>query len=74
MNNTFNEFRNNIFCRHYSNQRKARKLWNEISKIMDDNDKILFYTEWSHYMMGNCELDINGFSLFFNKYVKKYYS
>lgn len=45
MNSTFDEFRNNVFCRRESNQRKARKLWNEINKIMDDSDKTLFQTE-----------------------------
>jgi hypothetical protein len=72
MNSTFAEFRNNVFCRRESNQRKAHKLWGEISKVMNDSDKTLFRTEWNHYMMG--ELDTEGFSLFFNEYVKKYYS
>jgi len=74
MNNIFEEFRNNVFCRRESNQRKAKKLWKEISEVMDDSDKALFKTEWSHYMMGDCELDVEGFSLFFDIYVKKYYS
>jgi hypothetical protein len=74
MNSNFTEFRNNVFCRRESNQHKAKKLWNEISKVMNDSDKTLFRTEWSHYMMGDCELDVEGFSLFFNEYVKKYYS
>ena len=74
MNSTFEEFRNNVFCRRESNQRKAYKLWDEISKVMDDSDKTLFRTEWNHYMMGDCELDVEGFSRFFTEYVKKYYS
>lgn len=71
---TFEEFRNNVFCRRESNQRKAHKLWGEISKVMNDSDKALFRTEWNHYMMGDSELDVKGFSIFFNEYVKKYYS
>jgi len=74
MNSTFTEFRNNVFCRRDSNQHKAKKLWKEISSIMDNSDKTLFQTEWSHYMMGDMELDVGGFSRYFDKYVKKYYS
>ena len=74
MNSTFDEFRNNVFCRRDSNQHKARQLWKEINSIMDSSDKTLFQTEWNHYMMGDMELDVDGFSLFFDKYVKKYYS
>lgn len=40
--------------------------------MMNSSDKTLFQTEWSHFMMG--ELDADGFSLYFDKYVKKYYS
>ena len=72
MNSTFDEFRNNVFCRRDTNQHKARRLWKEISSIMNSSDKTLFETEWSHFMMG--ELDADGFSLYFDKYVKKYYS
>ena len=72
MNSTFDEFRNNVFCRRDSNQCKAKKLWKEISLIIDNSDKTLFQTEWTHFMMG--ELDADGFSLYFDKYVKKYYS
>lgn len=71
MKNTFDEFRNNVFCRRETNQYKARKLWEEVNVIMSDNDKILFKTEWSHFIMG--ELDGNEFSLYFDMYVKKYY-
>ena len=66
MNSNFEEFRNNVFCRRDSNQHKAKQLWKEISSIMDSSDK------WSHFMME--ELDADGFSLYFDKYVKKYYS
>lgn len=72
MNSNFEEFRNNVFCRRDSNQHKAKQLWKEISSIMDSSDKTLFQTEWSHFMME--ELDADGFSLYFDKYVKKYYS
>ena len=73
MNSTFEEFRNNVFCRREQNQHKATQLWKEISAIIDKSDKKLFETEWNHYMMGDCELDVDGFSNYFNKYVKKYY-
>jgi hypothetical protein len=73
MNSIFEEFRNNVFCRNDSNQYKAKKLWLQISSIMNDNDKTLFQTEWNHFMMGDMELNVTEFSLFFNKYVKKYY-
>ena len=72
MNSNFEEFRNNVFCRRDSNQHKAKQLWKEISSIMDSSDKTLFQTEWSHFMME--ELDADGFSLYFDKYIKKYYS
>lgn len=71
-NSTFTEFRNNVFCRRETNQHKAKKLWKQVSSIMNNSDKILFQTEWSHYMMG--ELEPDCFSLYFDKYVKKYYS
>lgn len=71
--NLYEEFRNNVFCRNENNQHKAKKLWNQIKTIIDDSDKALFNTEWNHYMMGDMELDVNGFSLYFDKYVKKYY-
>lgn len=67
----FEEFKNNIFCRRDSNQHKAHELWKEINIVMDTNDKKLFETEWSHYTMG--ELDIDDFSFYFNQYVKRYY-
>lgn len=38
---------------------------------MNESDKTLFFTEWNHYMMGDMELDVKGFSLYFDKYVKK---
>lgn len=69
----FEEFRNNIFCRNESNQYKAKKLWNQIKVILDDSDKAAFNIEWNHYMMGDMELDVSGFSLYFDKYVKKYF-
>ena len=72
MNSTFEEFRNNVFCRRDSNQHKARQLWKEINSIIAFKDRTLFQIEWSHFMMG--ELDADGFSLYFDKYVKKYYS
>jgi hypothetical protein len=72
MNSTFEEFRNNVFCRRDSNQHKARQLWKEINSIIDFKDRTLFQIEWSHFIMG--ELDADGFSLYFDKYVKKYYS
>ena len=72
MNSNFEEFRNNVFCRRDSNQHKEKQLWKEISSIMDSSDKTLFQTEWSHFMME--ELDADGFSLYFDKYIKKYYS
>lgn len=64
------EFRNNIFCRRESNQKKAKKLWEELKPYLNNSDIQIFNTEWSHYLMGDCELDINGFSLFFYKHVK----
>lgn len=67
----FNEFRNNVFCRRYSNQHKAKKIWKEVSSIMHISDKTLFQIEWAHFMMG--EIDIDKFSLYFDNYVQKYY-
>ena len=72
-NNQFEEFRNNVFCRNESNQHKAKKLWKEISSIIGASDKVLFQTEWNHYMMGDMELDVDGFSSYFVEYVQKYY-
>lgn len=72
MNSAFEEFRNNVFCRRDSTQQKARPLWKEISSTIDNSDKTLFQIEWNHFMMG--ELDADGFSLYFDKYVKKYSS
>ncbi len=68
----FEDFRNNVFCRRDDNQHKARILWEDISKLISNEDKIKFQTEWSHYMMGDMELDVDGFSLFFDSYIKKY--
>jgi hypothetical protein len=42
MNSTFMEFRNNVFCRRETNQYKAKKLWKEISVIMDNVIKHYF--------------------------------
>jgi hypothetical protein len=67
----FEQFRNNVFCRRESNQRKARTLWRLVRKTINDSDEKLFETEWSHYTMG--EIELNDFSLYFDKYVKKHF-
>lgn len=37
---------------------------------MGYSDKLQFSIEWNHYLIG--ELDVDDFSFFFDKYVKKY--
>jgi hypothetical protein len=61
-------FRNNLFCRRDSNQRKARLLWEDIRNDFDQNIQTLFEIEWSHYMRG--ELSPNDFSHFYHIYIK----
>lgn len=72
MNKDFENFRHNVFCRRLCNQHKAMKLWKIINKKINQSDKNLFETEWNHYMLDH--LDIDGFSHFFNSYVRKYFN
>jgi len=68
----FDDFRNNVFCRRESNQIKAEKLWEKISGILLNSDKVLFEIEWRHYIMG--EINSDEFSFYITKYVKKYFN
>lgn len=58
----FFNFRNNVLCRHESNQHRARKLFDDINA----NKKYdWFYTEWDHYMLGHINLET------FNTYIDR---
>lgn len=45
------DFRNNVFCRRESNQRKARESWLYLGKLLPDEKRVGFEIEWSHYLL-----------------------
>lgn len=70
MGDKFLEFTNNVFCRREHNQRKAKKLWEEIKYNVPEDERRLFETEWDHYCMGEFDgkffgKDIDKLKLYF---------
>lgn len=59
-------FRNNIFCRRESNQRKARKCWSFLSSFITERQKVLFEIEWGHYLIG--DISIGGLAWHIDKF------
>lgn len=60
MKSQFEEFRNNVFCRHESNQRKAWDIWMEIRDQIPEKERLGFSIEWSHYELGEFSPDEFG--------------
>ena len=59
----FEIFRNEVFCRHDSNQRRAIKIWNTINGCLPDEMKQLFEVEWYHYLHGEFKPELFGSDL-----------
>jgi len=70
MQNKFNDFVNNVYCRRELNQHKAHKIWDEIKEIIPNNIRQLFEIEWNHYCMGEFESDKFGIDI---EMIKSYF-
>jgi hypothetical protein len=73
MNDIIDEFRNNLFCRRDSNQRKAKKLWETINVSIPEPDRTLFETEWSHYLNWGPEITQSDMGYYLQTYVLKHF-
>ena len=43
-------FRNEVVCRHDSNQHKAREIWNEIKSFLTKEQQYQVHDSWIHYL------------------------
>ena len=70
MEEQFNIFRNEVFCRRESNQHKANKLWGAIKNNIPEKERRAFSIEWSHYLLNEFDADMFGVEI---KKIEKYF-